>query len=111
MKGSVAGHEDATASLRWIPEKAYYFPYIHRGITLQAASTIYIREDLKEKLQELKRHPKESYNDVIERLVTLSVDDEPLNREAIRGLEEALDDIKHHRLSAEQDVMAEFGVE
>lgn len=78
---------------------------------MQAASTIYIRKDLKEKLQELKRHPKESYNDVIERLVTLSVDDEPLNREAINGLEEALDDIKHHRLSAEEDVMAEFGVE
>ena len=78
---------------------------------MQAASTIYIREDLKEKLQELKRHPKESYNDVIERLLTLSADDEPLNREAIKGLEEALDDIKHHRLSAEEDVMAEFGVE
>ncbi len=78
---------------------------------MQAASTIYIREDLKEKLQELKRHPKESYNDVIERLVTLSTDDEPLNREAIKGLEEALDDIKHRRLSAEEEVMAEFGVE
>jgi predicted CopG family antitoxin len=78
---------------------------------MQAASTIYIREDLKEKLQELKRHPKESYNDVIERLVTLSVDDEPLNSEAIKGLEEALDDIKHHRLFPEEEVMAEFGVE
>jgi predicted CopG family antitoxin len=62
-------------------------------------------------LRELKRHPKESYNDVIERLVKLSVDDEPLNREAIKGLEEARDDIKHHRLSAEEEVMAEFGVE
>jgi len=78
---------------------------------MQAASTIYIREDLKEKLQELKRHPKESYNDVIERLVTLSVDNEPLNTEAIKGLEEALDDIKHRRLSSEEEVMAEFGVE
>ena len=78
---------------------------------MQAASTIYIREDLKEKLQELKRHPKESYNDVIERLLTLSADDEPLNREAIKGLEEALDDIKHHRLSTEEEVIAEFGVE
>jgi predicted CopG family antitoxin len=78
---------------------------------MQAASTIYIREDLKEKLQELKRHPKESYNDVIERLVTLSADDEPLNGEAIKGLEEALDDIKHHQLSTEEEVMAEFGVE
>jgi len=111
MKGSVACHEDATASLRWIPEKAYYFPYIPIGITLQAASTIYIREDLKERLRELKRHPKESYNDVIERLVNLSVDHEPLNAEAIKGLEEALDNIKHRRLYSEEEVMAEFGVE
>jgi predicted CopG family antitoxin len=78
---------------------------------MQAASTIYIREDLKEKLQELKRHPKESFNDVIERLVTLSVDHEPLNDEAIKGLEEALDDIKHRRLHSEEEIMAEFGVE
>jgi predicted CopG family antitoxin len=78
---------------------------------MQAASTIYIREDLKEKLQELKRHPKESYNDVIERLVTLSVDYEPLNAEAIKGHEEALDDIKHHRIYSEEVVAAEFGVE
>jgi predicted CopG family antitoxin len=78
---------------------------------MQAASTIYIREDLKEKLQELKRHPKESYNDVIERLIASSVDDEPLNEDAIRGLEEALDDIKHRRLYSEKEIMAEFGVE
>ena len=78
---------------------------------MQAASTIYIRQDLKEKLQELKRHPKESYNDVIERLVTLSVDYEPLNVEAIKGLEEALDDIRHQRIYSEEVVEAEFGVE
>jgi len=78
---------------------------------MQAASTIYIREDLKEKLRELKRHPKESYNDVIERLVTLSEDNEPLNAEAIKGLEEALEDIKHHRVYPEEVVEAEFGVE
>jgi predicted CopG family antitoxin len=78
---------------------------------MQAASTIYIREDLKEKLQALKQHPRESYNDVIERLVTLAVDQDPLNDEAIKGLEEALKDIRHHRLHSEAEIMAEFGVE
>lgn len=77
---------------------------------MQAASTIYIREDLKNKLQELKRHPKESYNDVIERLVSLSIDSEPLNADAIRGLEEAISDIKHRRLHSEEEIMAEFGI-
>jgi len=78
---------------------------------MQAASTIYIREDLKEKLQALKQHPRESYNDVIERLVTLAVDQDPLNDEAIKGLEEALEDIRHHRLHSEAEIMDEFGVE
>jgi len=77
---------------------------------MQAATTIYIREDLKNKLQELKRHPKESYNDVIERLVSLSIDSEPLNEDAIQGLEEAISDIKHRRLHSEEEIMAEFGV-
>ncbi len=78
---------------------------------MQAASTIYIREDLKEKLQALKQHPRESYNDVIERLVTLAVDQDPLNDEAIKGLAEALEDIRHRRLHSEAEIMAEFGVE
>jgi predicted CopG family antitoxin len=78
---------------------------------MQAASTIYIREDLKDKLQNLKRHPKESYNDVIERLLSHSVDSEPLSEDAIKGLEEALDDIRHRRLYSEEKIMAEFGVE
>lgn len=78
---------------------------------MQAASSIYIRKDLKEALRKLKRHPKESYNDVIERLLACSVDPESLSDEAVRGLEEALDDIRHHRLSPEKDVMAEFRVE
>ena len=45
---------------------------------MQAATSIYIREDLKDQLNSLKRHSRESYNDVIERLVHLAIDDELL---------------------------------
>jgi len=78
---------------------------------MQAASTIYIREDLKDQLSSLKRHPKESYNDVIERLVNLAVDDEPLSKDAIKGLEDALEDIKKGNLISDEDIKAEFGVQ
>ena len=78
---------------------------------MQAASSIYIREDLKTQLNNLKRNPKESYNDVIERLVNLSVDDEPLSAEAIKGLEEGLDDIKKGNLITEKDIRKKYGVE
>jgi len=78
---------------------------------MQAATTIYIRKDLKGQLDDLKRHPKESYSDVIERLVSVAVDDEPLSEEAIQGLEEALEDIKKGNLISEEEIKAEFGVE
>lgn len=78
---------------------------------MQAASSIYIREDLKTQLNNLKRNPKESYNDVIERLVKLTVDDEPLSADAIKGLEEGLDDIKRGNLISEKDIRKKYGVE
>jgi predicted CopG family antitoxin len=77
---------------------------------MQAASSIYIREDLKTQLNKLKRNPKESYNDVIERLVNLTIDDEPLSVEAIRGLEEGLDDIKAGNLISEENIRKKYGV-
>ena len=76
---------------------------------MQAASSIYIREDLKTQLNNLKRHPKESYNDVIERLVNLTVDDEPLSAEAIKGLEEGLEDIKAGNLIPEDVIRKKYG--
>ena len=78
---------------------------------MQAASSIYIREDLKNQLNNLKRNPKESYNDVIERLVHLTVDDEPLSADAIKGLEESLDDIKKGNLISEEVIKKKYGVE
>jgi predicted transcriptional regulator len=77
---------------------------------MQAASSIYIRQDLKTRLNNLKRNPKESYNDVIERLVNLSIDDEPLSADMIKGLEEGLDDIKKGNLIPEEDIRKKYGV-
>ena len=77
---------------------------------MQAASSIYIREDLKIQLTNLKRNPKESYNDVIERLVNLSIDDELLSADAIKGLEEGLEDIKKGNLISEENIKKKYGV-
>jgi predicted CopG family antitoxin len=77
---------------------------------MQAATSIYIREDLKTQLNSLKRHPKESYNDVIERLVDLAVDDEPLSEDAIAGLEESLKEVRQGNLIPEKEIMKKYGV-
>ncbi|RQD83213.1 MAG: hypothetical protein D5R96_03420 [Methanocalculus sp. MSAO_Arc2] len=75
-----------------------------------AATSIYIRNDLKVQLNSLKKHPKESYNDVIERLLKLAIDDEPLGEEAIKGLEEALEEIKAGMFISEEEIMKKYGV-
>ncbi len=77
---------------------------------MQAATSIYIREDLKTQLNTLKRHPKESYNDVIERLLTLAVDEEPLSEETLAGLEESLEDVRKGNLIPEKEIMKKYGV-
>lgn len=77
---------------------------------MQAATTIYLREDLKDQLTTLKRHPKESYNDVIERLLTLATDEEPLSEETLEGLEESLEDIRKGNLVSEKEIRKKYGV-
>jgi len=73
-----------------------------------ASTTIKIDTELKDRLNTLKIHPRESYNDVIERLVAIAVDEEPLSQETIRDLERSLEDLKAGRVYALDEVMAEL---
>ena len=75
---------------------------------MTATTTICIDPKVKGKLTSLKRHSRESYNSVIERLTNLAFDEETLSNEAIQGIEEALEDIKHGRLHSEEVIMKEF---
>ncbi len=75
---------------------------------MTATTTICIDLKVKDKLTALKRHSRESYSSVIERLTNLAIDEEPLSDETIKGIEEALEDIKHGRLHSEEEIMKEF---
>jgi len=75
---------------------------------MTATTTICIDPKVKDKLTSLKRFSRESYNSVIERLANMAVDEEPLSDEAIRGIEEALEDIKKGQLYSEERIMKEF---
>ena len=75
---------------------------------MTATTTICIDPKVKDKLTSLKRFSRESYNSVIERLANMAVDEEPLSNEAIRGIEEALEDIKKGQLYSEERIMKEF---
>jgi len=74
-------------------------------------TTIQVQPEVKDRLDLLKKHPRESYNEVIERLLESRIDEEPLSDEAIAGIEEALGDIRKGRLHTEEEISKEFGVE
>lgn len=75
---------------------------------MTATTTICIDPKVKDRLTSLKHHSRESYSSVIERLTNLAMDEEPLSDEAIKGIEEALEDIKQGRLHSEEEIMKEF---
>lgn len=77
---------------------------------MAATTTICLDPKVKEMLSELKTHPQESYNSVIERLVKMTVDPEPLSKETIKKIEEGLEDIKNGRYYTEEQVFAELGI-
>jgi predicted transcriptional regulator len=72
------------------------------------STTIKIDDNLKDRLDVLKVHPRESYNEVIARLVDMTLDTEPLSEETIRALEESLEDLKAGRTYSLQEVMREI---
>ena len=74
-------------------------------------TTIQVQPEVKDRLDLLKKHPRESYNEVIERLLESRIDEEPLSDEAIAGIEEALGDIRKGRLHTDEEIRKEFGVE
>ena len=77
---------------------------------MSAITSIRISTDMRDKLSALKVHPKESYEDVIRRLVEDCVDDEPLSDATIQAIEESLADIKAGRVYSLEDVAEELGL-
>lgn len=74
------------------------------------STTIKIDTELKGRLNALKIHPRESYSEVIERLVVMAVNKEPLSEETIRerDLERSLEDLKAGRVYTLDEAMADL---
>ena len=75
-----------------------------------STSTISVSAELKKRLNELKLHPKESYTDVISRLVAWAEDPDPLSDEEIGGIKEALDDMKAGHMRSSNDIRRDLGL-
>lgn len=67
-------------------------------------TTIQLDKDTRDRLKELKIHPRESYNKVVERLLALSTDEGELSEETIRDIELGLEDVKAGRTLSMKEV-------
>lgn len=69
--------------------------------------------EVKKRLDILKRYPRETYNEVLERLTGDALEDaaEVLTEEDIRDIEEAIQDIKAGRVYTTEEVKKELGID
>lgn len=75
---------------------------------MTATTTIKIDSQLKTNLDDLKLFSRETYNDVVSRLVDMAYDEEPLSEETLKRIEEALEDFKHGKYYTQEQIEAEL---
>jgi predicted transcriptional regulator len=69
-----------------------------------ASLLVEIKPRVKDRLDHLKLHPDESYNDVIDRLANSALDEEPLDLETQAKIAEAMKDLKEGRYFTSQEI-------
>jgi predicted transcriptional regulator len=74
-----------------------------------AMTTVQLRPETKEKLDDLKLHPRETYDELIDRLADAAYDDEPLSDDEIDAIRESENDIKAGRVRSLRDIMKDLG--
>ena len=78
---------------------------------MSAASVVRVGERTKERLDQLKLHPRETYDDVISRLTELAIDDEPLSDETREHLRRSEEDIKAGRTRRLADIARDLDLD
>ena len=72
-------------------------------------TTVQLRPETKGKLDDLKLHPRETYDELIDRLADAAYDDEPLSSEEIEDIRASEKDIKAGRVRSLRDIMKDLG--
>ena len=74
-----------------------------------AMTSVQLRPETKGKLDDLKLHPRETYDELIDRLADAAYDDEPLSSEEIEDIRASEKDIKAGRVRSLRDIMKDLG--
>ena len=74
-------------------------------------TTIQVSEETIDALERMKLYPRETYEEVIRRLIEISREEEELSTETIQNIERALEDVKSGRLYSTEEVKRELGID
>lgn len=74
-----------------------------------AMTTVQLRPETKKKLDNLKLHPRETYDELIDRLADAAYDDEDLSDDEHEDIRESENDIKAGRVRSLRDIMKDLG--
>lgn len=80
------------------------------NIMSTASLQVEIVPRVKDRLDHLKIHPEESYNDVIDRLASFALDEEPLDAETRERISQAIKDLKEGRSITSKEIKEMLGV-
>jgi len=73
-------------------------------------TTIQLEEKTKQNLERMKIFPRETYNEVIIRLILTSHVETELSEQTIKNIEKALEDVKKGRLYSTKEAKKELGI-
>ena len=74
-----------------------------------ATTTVQLRSETKAKLDDLKLHPRETYDELVGRLADAAYDDEPLSDEEIEGIRSSEREIETGRVRSLREIMRDLG--
>ena len=73
-------------------------------------TTVQLRPETKSRLDDMKIHPRESYDEVLNRLLDMAYDPEPLSEETLKKIEEGLQTYEPGRGRPFEEVVRERGL-
>lgn len=73
-------------------------------------TSIQVEKEIKARLDKLKNHPRETYNDVLARLIKIAQDDDVLSPAVIKNIQEGIADIKAGRVYSSAQVKKKLGL-
>lgn len=74
------------------------------------ATSIQLEDKTKSRLEKMKVFPRETYNDVVNRLLNIAEEDETLSSQTIKDLEQALFEVKTGKVVSHKEIKKKHGL-